>query len=161
MSPTILTNVLIAETDICTLVTVAYLISRSPLLGYLFKSAIPLQQAFKTGLLFAFVAALFDFLPDARHPYAPSNLVVTFAAVSAGPIAGAFAAVGAVITAILLGERSVLIATTAALLVGVTLGSLVKTRSSLWSAASVAALAQGTGDIANQIVSGDAFDSDS
>ena len=158
MSPTVLTNVLIAETDICTLVTVAYLISRSPLLGYLFKSAIPLQQALKTGLLFAFVAALFDFLPDARHPYAPSNLVVTFAAVSAGPIAGAFAAVGAVITAIVLGERSVLIATTAALLVGVSLGSLVKTRSSLWSAASVAALAQGTGDIANQIVSGDAFD---
>lgn len=158
MSPTVLTNVLIAETDICTLVTVAYLISRSPLLGYLFKIAIPWQQALKVGLLFAFVAALFDFLPDARHPYAPSNLVVTFAAVSAGPIAGAFAAVGAVITAILLGERSVLIATSAALLVGVTLGSLVKTRSSLWSAASVAALAQGTGDIANQIVSGDAFD---
>lgn len=158
MSPTVLTNVLIAETDICTLVTVAYLISRSPLLGYLFKAAIPWQQALKVGLLFAVVAALFDFLPDARHPYAPSNLVVTFAAVSAGPIAGAFAAVGAVITAILLGERSVLIATSAALLVGVTLGSLVKTRSSLWTAASVAALAQGTGDIANQIVSGEAFD---
>ena len=158
MSPSVLTNVLIAETDICTLVTVAYLISRSPLLGYLFKFAIPWQQALKVGLLFAFVAALFDFLPDARHPYAPSNLVVTFAAVSAGPIAGAFAAVGAVITAILLGERSVLVATSAALLVGVTLGSLVKTRSSLWSGAAVAALAQGTGDIANQIVSGEAFD---
>ena len=128
------------------------------MLGYLFKAAIPWQQALKVGLLFAFVAALFDFLPDARHPYAPSNLVVTFAAVSAGPIAGAFAAVGAVITAILLGERSVLIATSAALLVGVTLGSLVKTRSSLWTAASVAALAQGTGDISNQIVSGEAFD---
>jgi hypothetical protein len=53
-------------------------------------------------LLFAVVAALFDFLPDARHPYAPSNLVVTFAAVSAGPIAGTFASVGAIITAILL-----------------------------------------------------------
>jgi LytS/YehU family sensor histidine kinase len=158
MSPTVLTNVLIAETDICTLVTVAYLISRSPLLGYLFKAAIPWQKALKVGILFAVIAALFDFLPDARHPYAPSNLVVTFAAVSAGPIAGALAAVGAVITAIFLGERSVLVATTAALLVGVTLGSLVKTRSSLWSAASVAALAQGTGDIANQIVSGDAFD---
>jgi LytS/YehU family sensor histidine kinase len=158
MSPTVLTNVLIAETDICTLVTVAYLISRSPLLGYLFKAAIPWQQALKVGLLFAFVAALFDFLPDARHPYAPSNLVVTFAAVSAGPIAGAFAAVGAVITAILLGERSVLVATSAALLLGVTLGSLVKTRSSLWSAAAVAALAQGTGDIANQFVSGEPFD---
>jgi LytS/YehU family sensor histidine kinase len=158
MSPTFLTNVLIAETDICTLVTVAYLISRSVLLGYLFKSSIPWQQALKVGLLFAFVAALFDFLPDARHPYAPSNLVVTFAAVSAGPIAGAFAAVGAVITAILLGERSVLVATSAALLVGVSLGSLVKTRSSLWSAASVAALAQGTGDVANQFVSGEPFD---
>lgn len=158
MSPSVLTNVLIAETDICTLVTVAYLISRSPLLAYLFKFAIQWQQALKVGLLFAFVAALFDFLPDARHPYAPSNLVVTFAAVSAGPIAGVFAAVGAVITAILLGERSVLVATSAALLVGVTLGSLVKTRSSLWSAASVAALAQGTGDIANQIVSGESFD---
>jgi LytS/YehU family sensor histidine kinase len=84
--------------------------------------------------------------------------VVTFAAVSAGPIAGALAAVGAVITAIFLGERSVLVATSAALLVGVTLGSLVKTRSSLWSAAAVAALAQGTGDIANQFVSGEAFD---
>lgn len=153
-----LTNVLIAETDICTLVTVAYLISRSPLLGYLFKAAIPWQQALKVGLLFAVVAALFDFLPDARHPYAPSNLVVTFAAVSAGPIAGAFAAIGAVITAILLGERSVLVATTAALLVGVTLGSLVKTRSSLWSAAAVAAIAQGTGDIANQFVSAEPFD---
>ena len=158
MSPTFLTNVLIAETDICTLVTVAYLISRSVLLGYLFKSSIPWQQALKVGLLFAFVAALFDFLPDARHPYAPSNLVVTFAAVSAGPIAGAFAAVGAVITAILLGERSVLVATSAALLVGVSLGSLVKTRSSLWSAAAVAALAQGTGDVANQYVSGEPFD---
>lgn len=158
MSPTVLTNVLIAETDICTLVTVAYLISRSPLLGYLFKAAIPWQQALKVGILFAVVAALFDFLPDARHPYAPSNLVVTFAAVSAGPIAGAFAAIGAVITAILLGERSVLVATTAALLLGVTLGSLVKTRSSLWSAAAVAALAQGTGDIANQFVSGEPFD---
>jgi len=158
MSPTVLTNVLIAETDICTLVTVAYLISRSPLLGYLFKAAIPWQQALKVGILFAVVAALFDFLPDARHPYAPSNLVVTFAAVSAGPIAGAFAAIGAVITAILLGERSVLVATTAALLLGVTLGSLVKTRSSLWSAAAVAALAQGTGDIANQFVSREAFD---
>ena len=158
MSPTFLTNVLIAETDICTLVTVAYLISRSVLLGYLFKSSIPWQQALKVGLLFAFVAALFDFLPDARHPYAPSNLVVTFAAVSAGPIAGAFAAVGAVITAILLGERSVLVATSAALLVGVSLGSLVKTRSSLWSAAAVAALAQGTGDVANQFVSGEPFD---
>ena len=158
MSPTFLTNVLIAETDICTLVTVAYLISRSVFLGYLFKSSIPWQQALKVGLLFAFVAALFDFLPDARHPYAPSNLVVTFAAVSAGPIAGAFAAVGAVITAILLGERSVLVATSAALLVGVSLGSLVKTRSSLWSAAAVAALAQGTGDVANQFVSGEPFD---
>ncbi|MEY2886073.1 MAG: hypothetical protein RJB40_928 [Actinomycetota bacterium] len=158
MSAAMLTNVLIAETDICTLVTVAYLISRSPLLGYLFKAAIPWQQALKVGLLFAVVAALFDFLPDARHPYAPSNLVVTFAAVSAGPIAGAFAAIGAVITAILLGERSVLVATTAALLVGVTLGSLVKTRSSLWSAAAVAAIAQGTGDIANQFVSAEPFD---
>jgi len=158
MSPTFLTNVLIAETDICTLVTVAYLISRSMLLGYLFKSSIPWQQALKVGLLFAAVAAFFDFLPDARHPYAPSNLVVTFAAVSAGPIAGAFAAVGAVTTAILLGERSVLVATSAALLVGVTLGSLVKTRSSLWSAAAVAALAQGTGDVANQFVSGEPFD---
>lgn len=158
MNPTVLTNVLIAETDICTLVTVAYLISRSPLLGYLFKAAIPWQQALKVGLLFAVVAALFDFLPDARHPYAPSNLVVTFAAVSAGPIAGAFAAIGAVITAILLEERSVLVATTAALLVGVTLGSLVKTRSSLWSAAAVAALAQGTGDVANQFVSAEPFD---
>ena len=158
MSPTVLTNVLIAETDICTLVTVAYLISRSPLLGYLFKAVIPWQQALKVGLLFAVVAALFDFLPDARHPYAPSNLVVTFAAVSAGPIAGAFASVGAIITAILLGERSVLVATTAALILGVTLGSLVKTRSSLWSAAAVAALAQGTGDIANQVVSGESFD---
>ena len=158
MSPTFLTNVLIAETDICTLVTVAYLISRSMLLGYLFKSSIPWQQALKVGLLFAAVAAFFDFLPDARHPYAPSNLVVTFAAVSAGPFAGAFAAVGAVTTAILLGERSVLVATSAALLVGVTLGSLVKTRSSLWSAAAVAALAQGTGDVANQFVSGEPFD---
>jgi LytS/YehU family sensor histidine kinase len=158
MSPTVLTNVLIAETDICTLVTVAYLISRSRLLGYLFKAAIPWQKALKVGILFAVIAALFDFLPDARHPYAPSNLVVTFAAVSAGPIAGALAAVGAVITAIFLGERSVLVATSAALLVGVTLGSLVKTRSSLWSGAAVAALAQGTGDIANQFVSGEAFD---
>ena len=158
MSPTVLTNVLIAETDICTLVTVAYLISRSPLLGYLFKAAIPWQKTIKVGILFAVIAALFDFLPDARHPYAPSNLVVTFAAVSAGPIAGALAAVGAVITAIFLGERSVLVATSAALLVGVTLGSLVKTRSSLWSGAAVAALAQGTGDIANQFVSGEAFD---
>jgi hypothetical protein len=128
------------------------------LLGYLFKSSIPWQQALKVGLLFAAVAAFFDFLPDARHPYAPSNLVVTFAAVSAGPIAGSFAAVGAVTTAILLGERSVLVATSAALLVGVTLGSLVKTRSSLWSAAAVAALAQGTGDVANQFVSGEPFD---
>ena len=158
MSPSVLTNVLIAETDICTLVTVAYLISRSRLLGYLFKAAIPWQKALKVGILFAVIAALFDFLPDARHPYAPSNLVVTFAAVSAGPIAGALAAVGAVITAIFLGERSVLVATSAALLVGVTLGSLVKTRSSLWSGAAVAALAQGTGDIANQFVSGEAFD---
>jgi LytS/YehU family sensor histidine kinase len=158
MSPTVLTNVLIAETDICTLVTVAYLISRSPLLGYLFKAAIPWQKTIRVGILFAVIAALFDFLPDARHPYAPSNLVVTFAAVSAGPIAGALAAVGAVITAIFLGERSVLVATSAALLVGVTLGSLVKTRSSLWSGAAVAALAQGTGDIANQFVSGEAFD---
>jgi len=158
MNPTVLTNVLIAETDICTLVTVAYLISRSPLLGYLFKAAIPWQQALKVGLLFAIVAALFDFLPDARHPYAPNNLVVTFAAVSAGPIAGAFAAIGAIITAILLEERSVLVATTAALLVGVTLGSLVKARSSLWSAAAVAALAQGTGDFANQFVSAEPFD---
>ena len=158
MNPTVLTNVLIAETDICTLVTVAYLISRSPLLGYLFKAAIPWQQALKVGLLFAIVAALFDFLPDARHPYAPNNLVVTFAAVSAGPIAGAFAAIGAIITAILLEERSVLVATTAALLVGVTLGSLVKARSSLWSAATVAALAQGTGDFANQLVSAEPFD---
>lgn len=158
MIPSVLTNVLIAETDICTLVTVAYLISRSPLLGYLFKATIPWQQALKVGLLFAVVAALFDFLPDARHPYAPNNLVVTFAAVSAGPIAGAFAAIGAIITAILLEERSVLVATTAALLVGVTLGSLVKARSSLWSAAAVAALAQGTGDFANQIVSAEPFD---
>lgn len=158
MSPTVITNVVIAETDICTLVTVAYLVSRSPLLGYLFKAAIPWQHALKVGLLFAIVAALFDFLPDARHPYAPSNLVVTFAAISAGPIAGAFAAIGAVITAILLNERSVLVATTAALLLGVTLGSVVKTRSSLWLAAAVAALAQGTGDIANQIVSGEPFD---
>ena len=158
MSPSVLTNVLIAETDICTLVTVAYLISRSRLLAYLFKAAIPWQKALKVGILFAVIAALFDFLPDARHPYAPSNLVVTFAAVSAGPIAGALAAVGAVITAIFLGERSVLVATSAALLVGVTLGSLVKTRSSLWSGAAVAALAQGTGDIANQFVSGEAFD---
>jgi len=158
MSPSVLTNVLIAETDICTLVTVAYLISRSRLLGYLFKAAIPWQKALKVGILFAVIAALFDFLPDARHPYAPSNLVVTFAAVSAGPIAGALAAVGAVITAIFLGERSVLVATSAALLVGVTLGSLVKTRSSLWSGAAVAALAQGTGDIANQFVSGEPFD---
>ena len=159
MSPSLLTNVLIAETDICTLVTVAYLVSRSPLLGYLFKPAIPWQRALKVGLLFAVIAALFDFLPAARHPYAPSNLVVTFAAVSAGPIAGAFAAIGAVITANLLEERSVLVATSAALLVGVTLGSLVKTRSSLWSAAAVAALAQGTGDMANQYVSGEVFDS--
>lgn len=155
MSPTVLTNVLIAETDICTLVTVAYLISRSPLLGDLFKPSISYQRALKVGLLFAFVAAMFDFLPAARHPYAPSNLVVTFAAVSAGPIAGALAAIGAVITAILLEERSVLVATSAALLVGVTLGSLVKTRSSLWSAAAVAAVAQGTGDMANQLFSGE------
>lgn len=158
MIPSVLTNVLIAETDICTLVTVAYLISRSPLLGYLFKDVIRWQQALRVGLLFAFVAALFDFLPDARHPYAPSNLVVTFAAVSAGPIAGTLAAIGAIITAILLEERSVLVATTAALLVGVTLGSLVKTRSSLWSAAAVAALAQGTGEVANQLVSTETFD---
>lgn len=114
--------------DTCVLVAGAYVLTRGRTLSILLDEKRGLSRTALLGLYFALLAAVQDLLPGSQHPFAPSTLVVTFAASIAGPTVGILAAIGAVTTALLLHELPVALSTPPALLASIVSGTLLGKR---------------------------------
>lgn len=66
--------------DTCVLVAVAYLLTRGPFLQWLQPPTHTRIHEARLGIFFLSVITILDLLPDARYPYAPLSLLLTFAA---------------------------------------------------------------------------------
>ncbi|MES2463113.1 MAG: histidine kinase [Armatimonadota bacterium] len=77
----------------CTIVVVAYLLKRGPILGYLAGGKLTPQAAVKLGLFFGVVGLVELYFAKERAPYDTYTLIITFAALRCGGLVGLIAAI--------------------------------------------------------------------
>lgn len=72
----------------CTIVVIAYLLKRGPILGYLAGGKLTTQAAAKLGLFFGLFGLLELYFAKERIPYDTYTLIITFAALRCGGLVG-------------------------------------------------------------------------
>lgn len=137
--------------DTCVLVAGSYLLTRGRALEILLDARRRPAQTLLLGVYFAALAAIQDLLPESQHPYAPSTLVVTFAASVGGPWVGLLASVGAIGTALVLRELPVALATPPALLASLLSGTLLGRRLGMQGGFQTGVVAQAMALVANAL----------
>ncbi len=137
--------------DTCVLVAGAYVLTRGSALAILLDARRKPAQTWVLGLYFAGLATVQDLLPESQHPFAPSTLVVTFAASIAGPMVGIITAAGAIATALLLHELPVALATPPALIASILSGTLLGKRLGMRGGFQTGVVAQSMAVVANAL----------
>lgn len=137
--------------DTCVLVAGSYLLTRGRTLDILLDTRRRPMQTLLLGAYFAGLAAVQDLLPESQHPYAPSTLVVTFAASVGGAWVGVLASIGAIGTALVLRELPVALATPPALVVSILSGTLLGRRLGMRGGFQTGVVAQAMALVANAL----------